>query len=63
MSDQEPDSRRGFNPGQVSPARRILEELILSRIEFGETGRELEKVLRLLGVPNRLDPYQSRRLH
>ncbi|HPQ95374.1 MAG: hypothetical protein KDI44_02835 [Thiothrix sp.] len=63
MNHREADTGRGVNPGQVSPARRILEELMLSRIEFGETGRELEKVLRLLGVPNRLDPYQSRRLH
>ncbi|MEZ5479006.1 MAG: hypothetical protein R3E95_16460 [Thiolinea sp.] len=47
----------------VSTACRLLDGLISYRAELGETGRQLEKLLRLYGVRASTDLPCSRQVH
>ncbi len=48
---------------QLSTARRLLDGLVVYRAELGETGRELEQLLRLRDVRETLDAPYSRCVH
>lgn len=48
---------------QLNTARRLLEGLVAYRSELGETGRELEQLLRLRDVRETLDAPYSRCVH
>ncbi|CAA6809742.1 MAG: Unknown protein [uncultured Thiotrichaceae bacterium] len=48
---------------RLSTARRLLDGLVIYRAELGETGRELEQLLRLRDVQETLDAPYSRCVH
>ncbi len=47
----------------LETARRLLDGLILYRLELGEAGRHLELLLRCSGVPASTDLPCSKNLH
>lgn len=47
----------------LETARRLLDGLILYRVELGEAGRHLELLLRYSGVPASTDLPCSKSLH
>lgn len=48
---------------RVNTTRRLLDGLVVYRAELGETGRDLEQLLRLQDIRETLDAPYSRRVH
>lgn len=49
--------------GYAGTARKLLDSLILYRSELGETGRQLERLLRMYGVAASADLPYSKQIH
>ena len=49
--------------GYAGTARKLMDSLIVYRTELGETGRQLELLLRLYGTTSSTDAPYSKRVH
>ncbi len=54
---------RSMHKGYAGTARKLLDSLIVYRAELGETGRQLEKLLRVYGVAASSDLPHSKQIH
>ena len=52
-----------MHKGYAGTARKLLDSLILYRAELGETGRQLEILLRMYGVAASADLPCSEQIH